>query len=156
MHVHKIHKITNQYRIWHMISSVVLIWKLNNRICRTDRVGWAACLLLHAYRARICKPFKEPRNRFPDRRNWFLGIDSWAPSTFTNTYHNPILTTEALAYVNCWNERLLIILYYNMHLPVKIEGLTFPALGMQRMQIVFNSPIDFIHPSGPAPPPPIH
>jgi hypothetical protein len=49
-------------------------------------------------RARICKPFKEPRNRFPalagrydnpiyrtgptgykGRRDRFLGIDSWAP-----------------------------------------------------------------------------
>ncbi len=27
----------------------------------------------------ICKPFKEPRNRFPALRNRFLGIDSWAP-----------------------------------------------------------------------------
>ncbi len=55
-------------------------------------------------RARICKPFKEPRNRFsawragtsnpvfrtgsPDYIGWrnrFLGIDSWTPYTFTNT-----------------------------------------------------------------------
>ncbi len=36
-----------------------------------------------AIRARICKPFKEPRNRFPWIR--FLGIDSVAPETFTNT-----------------------------------------------------------------------
>jgi hypothetical protein len=32
-------------------------------------------------RARICKPFKEPRNRFPAWRNLFLGFDSWAPNT---------------------------------------------------------------------------
>ncbi len=29
--------------------------------------------------ARICKPYKEPRNWFPALQNWFLGIDSWAP-----------------------------------------------------------------------------
>jgi hypothetical protein len=29
--------------------------------------------------ARICRPFKEPRIRFPNWRNQFLGIDSWAP-----------------------------------------------------------------------------
>ncbi len=37
----------------------------------------------HERRARICKPFKEPRNRFPPWRNRFLGFDSWAPETFT-------------------------------------------------------------------------
>ncbi len=31
------------------------------------------------FRARICKPFKRSRNRFPAWRNRFLGIDSWAP-----------------------------------------------------------------------------
>ncbi len=31
------------------------------------------------------KPFKEPRNRFPAWRNRFLGIDTWAPETFTNS-----------------------------------------------------------------------
>ncbi len=36
-------------------------------------------------RARICKPFKDPRNRFTAWRNRFLGIDSWAPKTFKNT-----------------------------------------------------------------------
>ncbi len=36
-------------------------------------------------RARICKPFKEPRNRFPVWRHQFLGKDTWAPWTFTNT-----------------------------------------------------------------------
>jgi hypothetical protein len=43
--------------------------------------------LLNAFSngARICKPFKEPRNRLDSqpggigRRNRFLGIDSWAP-----------------------------------------------------------------------------
>jgi hypothetical protein len=30
-------------------------------------------------RARICNPFKKPRNRFPAWRNRFLGIDFWAP-----------------------------------------------------------------------------
>jgi hypothetical protein len=34
--------------------------------------------------ARICKPFMEPRNRFPAWRNPFLGVDSWAHLTFTN------------------------------------------------------------------------
>jgi hypothetical protein len=29
-------------------------------------------------RVQICKPFKEPKNRFPAWRNRFLGIDSWA------------------------------------------------------------------------------
>jgi hypothetical protein len=32
---------------------------------------------------RICQPFKEPMNRFLAWRNRFLGIDSWAPETFT-------------------------------------------------------------------------
>ncbi len=36
-------------------------------------------------RARIGKPLKEPRNRFPAWRNRFLGIDFWTPQTFTNT-----------------------------------------------------------------------
>ncbi len=36
-------------------------------------------------RARVCKPFKEPSIRFPARRNRFLGIDSWAPETFSNS-----------------------------------------------------------------------
>ena len=52
------------------------------------------------YRARICKPFKEPMNRFTNWQSYltytgplgntgwrkrFLGIDSWPSQTFTNT-----------------------------------------------------------------------
>jgi hypothetical protein len=36
-------------------------------------------------RARICKPFREPRNLFPAWQNRFHGIESWAPVTFINT-----------------------------------------------------------------------
>jgi hypothetical protein len=32
----------------------------------------------HRIRARIFKPFKEPKNRFPAWQNRFLGIDCWA------------------------------------------------------------------------------
>jgi hypothetical protein len=45
-------------------------------------------------RARICKPYKEPRNRFPALRNRFLGIDSGAPEMFTNTGSGPFLPSS--------------------------------------------------------------
>jgi hypothetical protein len=40
---------------------------------------------VRSYWARICKPFKKHRNRFPAWRNRFLGIDSWAPKSLTKS-----------------------------------------------------------------------
>ncbi len=72
--------------------AIGLIW-LNQCVCAEESVTQ-----VHANRAHICSPFKEPRNRFPAcravtttlfvvpanramhrRADRFLGIDSWAP-----------------------------------------------------------------------------
>ncbi len=40
---------------------------------------------IFSIRARICKPFKKPKNRFPAWRNRFLGVYSWAPKMLKNS-----------------------------------------------------------------------
>jgi hypothetical protein len=58
-----------------------------------------------ACRARICKPFKKPRNRFPAWRNPSLGIDSRLHKrlqirALAGRYDNPI-PTRFLALIDC-------------------------------------------------------
>jgi len=72
-------------------------------------------------RARICKPFKEPRNRFsawragtitlfdvPARQaTWAAGIDSWAPEAFTNTGSEKNTRIAGAATTSQWRKREL-------------------------------------------------
>jgi hypothetical protein len=49
---------------------------------------------------RICKLLLEPGNPFPAWRNLFLGIDSWAPLTFTNLGSGFLVSCCTLGYIS--------------------------------------------------------
>ncbi len=72
--------------VWDCLNRLGLFETSNQTsgIC-TLSLPWPCSILVLLGWARICRLFKEPRNRFPAWWNWFLGIDSWAPWALTNT-----------------------------------------------------------------------
>jgi hypothetical protein len=97
-------------------------------------------------RARICKPFKEPRNRFPawqpgrqpylsyrpamlhiGWRNRFHGIDSWVPQTFTNTASELIFKDDENGFSPLRIVALCHPYSFLLHSPIVMNRVTMDA-----------------------------